>query len=140
MGDGGSAGDPFNDAHNHGSLLGKILRIDVESGVLPYGVPATNPFVHSSGYRPEILALGLRNPWRYSFDRLTGDLYIDDVGQNLYEEVDFQLASSTGGENYGWNIMEASHCSSLLPAVQPVLSFRWPNMTIRPGTVQLQAA
>ncbi|HSB31996.1 MAG TPA: PQQ-dependent sugar dehydrogenase, partial [Candidatus Sulfobium mesophilum] len=99
-----------------------------------------NPFVLSSGYRPEILALGLRNPWRYSFDRLTGDLYIGDVGQNLYEEVDFQLASSTGGENYGWNIMEASHCSSLLPAVQPVLSFRWPNMTIRPGTVQLQAA
>ncbi|SPQ00863.1 hypothetical protein NBG4_360002 [Candidatus Sulfobium mesophilum] len=110
MGDGGSAGDPFNNAHNHGSLLGKILRIDVESGVLPYGVPATNPFVLSSGYRPEILALGLRNPWRYSFDRLTGDLYIGDVGQNLYEEVDFQLASSTGGENYGWNIMEASHC------------------------------
>ncbi len=110
MGDGGSSGDPLNNAQNHDSLLGKMLRIDVESGVFPYGVPATNPFVISSGYRPEIWALGLRNPWRFSFDRLTGDLYIGDVGQNLYEEVDFQPVSSAGGQNYGWNIMEASHC------------------------------
>ncbi len=110
MGDGGSAGDPFNNAQNHGSLLGKMLRIDVESGAVTYGVPPTNPFVLSPGYRPEIWALGLRNPWRFSFDRQTGDLYIGDVGQNLFEEVDFQPASSTGSENYGWNIMEASHC------------------------------
>ena len=110
MGDGGSAGDPFKNAQNHGSLLGKLLRIDVESGIAPYRVPPSNPFVNSPGYRPEIWALGLRNPWRFSFDRQTGDLYIGDVGQNLFEEVDFQPASSTGGENYGWNIMEASHC------------------------------
>ncbi|MFI5294608.1 MAG: PQQ-dependent sugar dehydrogenase [Thermodesulfovibrionales bacterium] len=110
MGDGGSAGDPRKYAQNHGSLLGKMLRIDVESGTLPYSVPPTNPFVQTLGYLPEIWALGLRNPWRFSFDRQTGDLYIGDVGQNLYEEVDFQPAASTGGENYGWNIMEASHC------------------------------
>ena len=94
MGDGGSAGDPFNNAQNHASLLGKLLRIDVESVVVPYGIPRTNPFVRSPGYRPEIWALGLRNPWRFSFDRQTGDLYIGDVGQNLFEEVDFQPASS----------------------------------------------
>ncbi len=110
MGDGGYAGDPLKNAQNHGSLLGKMLRIDVESGTFPYSVPPTNPFVFSSDYLPEIWALGLRNPWRFSFDRQTGDLYIGDVGQNLYEEVDLQPASSTGGENYGWNIMEASHC------------------------------
>ncbi len=110
MGDGGSAGDPQNNGQNKAALLGKMLRIDVESGVLPYAVPSTNPFVKTSGALPEIWALGLRNPWRFSFDRLTGDLYIADVGQNLYEEVDFQPASSPGGENYGWNIMEASHC------------------------------
>jgi len=110
MGDGGSGGDPFKNAQNPGSLLGKMLRIDVETGAAPYGVPLTNPFVHSPGHQPEIWALGLRNPWRFSFDRQTGDLYIGDVGQGLFEEVDFQPASSTGGENYGWNIMEASHC------------------------------
>ncbi|TAN39743.1 MAG: hypothetical protein EPN25_10340 [Nitrospirae bacterium] len=110
MGDGGSGGDPLNNAQNHASLLGKMLRIDVESGAVPYGIPPTNPFVQSPGYRPEIWALGLRNPWRFSFDRQTGDLYIGDVGQNLFEEVDFQPASSTGGENYGWNVMEASQC------------------------------
>lgn len=110
MGDGGSGGDPFKNGQNQGSLLGKMLRIDVESGAVTYSVPPTNPFVQSPGYRPEIWALGLRNPWRFSFDRQTGDLYIGDVGQNLFEEVDFQPASSTGGENYGWNIMEASHC------------------------------
>jgi len=129
MGDGGSGGDPLNNAQNHDSLLGKLLRIDVESGAIPYGVPRrnhspdyrvprTNPFVRSPGYRPEIWALGLRNPWRFSFDRQTGDLYIGDVGQNLFEEVDFQPASSTGGENYGWNIMEASHCY-LRPSCSP---------------------
>jgi len=110
MGDGGSAGDPMNFAQNPGSLLGKLLRIDVESGSRPYRVPSDNPFVRRTGYRPEIWALGLRNPWRFSFDRNTGDLYLGDVGQGSQEEIDFQPASSTGGENYGWKIMEGSRC------------------------------
>lgn len=110
MGDGGAGGDPQNNGQNPGTLLGKLLRIDVESGQAPYAVPPTNPFVNTPGYRPEIWALGLRNPWRFAFDRQTGDLYIGDVGQNAYEEVDFQPGTSGGGENYGWNIMEGAHC------------------------------
>lgn len=110
MGDGGSGGDPENRAQNPQELLGKILRIDVESGVVPYAVPATNPYVSNPAYRPEIWALGVRNPWRFSFDRLTADLTIGDVGQNQYEEVDFQPAASPGGENYGWRIMEGDQC------------------------------
>jgi glucose/arabinose dehydrogenase len=110
MGDGGSGGDPFNHAQTPGSLLGKLLRIGVESGVSPYEVPTGNPFISAPGYRPEIWALGLRNPWRFSFDRGTGDLYIGDVGQNAREEIDYQPASSPGGENYGWRIMEGMHC------------------------------
>jgi glucose/arabinose dehydrogenase len=109
-GDGGSAGDPQNNAQNRLSLLGKILRIDVESGVEPYAVPASNPFADLDDAQPEIWALGLRNPWRFSFDRLTGDLYIADVGQSDWEEVHVQPASSNGGENYGWRILEGSHC------------------------------
>ncbi|MGE5347365.1 MAG: PQQ-dependent sugar dehydrogenase, partial [Acidithiobacillales bacterium] len=110
MGDGGSGGDPQNNAQNPASLLGKILRIDVTSGAPTYIVPPSNPFVSRPGWRPEIWALGLRNPWRFSFDRKTGDLYIGDVGQNSREEVDFQPASSAGGENYGWRIMEGTAC------------------------------
>ena len=111
MGDGGSAGDPQNRAQNPSTLLGKLLRIDVEAGdPLSYTVPATNPFRDVPGYRDEIWALGLRNPWRFSFDTKTGDLYIGDVGQGGFEEIDYQPAASTGGENYGWRIMEASHC------------------------------
>jgi glucose/arabinose dehydrogenase len=87
-----------------------MLRIDVESGADPYDVPADNPFIGVEGYRPEIWALGLRNPWRYSFDAETADLYIADVGENRYEEVDVQPAFSAGGENYGWNVMEGLHC------------------------------
>lgn len=109
MGDGGNAGDPGNRAQNPQQLLGKMLRLDVESGVSPYAVPASNPFVSRPRFLPEIWALGLRNPWRFSFDRLTGDLYLADVGQGLYEEVDFQPASSTGGQNYGWRLREATH-------------------------------
>jgi glucose/arabinose dehydrogenase len=109
-GDGGSGGDPQGNAQNPASLLGKLLRIDVESGVDPYLVPATNPYTQTVGYRGEIWALGLRNPWRYAFDRQTGDLYIGDVGQNTEEEVDFQPASSHGGENYGWNVLEGNLC------------------------------
>jgi glucose/arabinose dehydrogenase len=110
MGDGGGGGDPEGNAQDPTSLLGKILRIDVESGATPYSIPASNPYTETTDYRAEIWALGLRNPWRFSFDRLTGDLYIGDVGQNTYEEIDYQAASSAGGENYGWNIMEGRHC------------------------------
>ncbi|HEV2330952.1 MAG TPA: chitobiase/beta-hexosaminidase C-terminal domain-containing protein, partial [Verrucomicrobiae bacterium] len=106
VGDGGSEGDPLTNGQNTANLFGKILRIDVESGAWPYAIPADNPYVSSSGYAPEIWAYGLRNPWRFSFDDQTGDLYIGDVGQNSYEEIDFQPAGSAGGQNYGWRIME----------------------------------
>jgi glucose/arabinose dehydrogenase len=109
MGDGGSGGDPQNNAQNLASLLGKMLRIDVDGGP-PYGIPPDNPFIGDPAALPEIWALGLRNPWRFSFDRLTGDLFIADVGQNRFEEVNFQAAGSTGGENYGWRLMEADSC------------------------------
>lgn len=110
LGDGGSGGDPLKNAQNLGTLLGKILRIDVESGTSPYAIPPGNPFVGIPGARGEIWAYGLRNPWRFSFDRETADLYISDVGQSLYEEIDFQEAGSAGGANYGWNILEGNHC------------------------------
>src|SRR5439155_900879 len=109
MGDGDSGGDPGNRAQNLGELLGKILRIDV-NGAVPYAIPATNPFRSTPGARPEIWAYGLRNPWRFSFDRQKGDLFIADVGQDKWEEVDFQPATSAGGENYGWRLMEGTHC------------------------------
>lgn len=112
MGDGGGAGDPFGLAQNPRTLLGKILRIDVESGIAPYTIPDSNPFLAendpSERYRDEIWAVGVRNPWRFSFDRLTGDLFMGDVGQNAVEEINFQSASSLGGENYGWSIYEGS--------------------------------
>jgi glucose/arabinose dehydrogenase len=110
MGDGGSGGDPEERAQAPGDLLGKLLRIDVETGATPYAIPPTNPYTQTTSYRPEIWALGLRNPWRFSFDRSTGDLYTADVGQLLYEEVNVQPAASPGGENYGWDIMEGLHC------------------------------
>jgi glucose/arabinose dehydrogenase len=110
MGDGGSAGDPQGNAQNPNSLLGKMLRIDVNA--LPYAIPETNPFVGPGPPLDEIWALGLRNPWRFSFDRKTRDLYIADVGENSWEEVDIQPADSRGGKNYGWNTMEGAHCFS----------------------------
>jgi glucose/arabinose dehydrogenase len=131
-GDGGGGGDPAENAQNPAQRLGKMLRIDVEpdgpvspgldhriflpfltggqAQPLPYTIPPDNPFINNPGYLPEIWALGLRNPWRYSFDRTTGDLYIGDVGQGNWEEVDFQSASSPGGENYGWDNMEGFAC------------------------------
>jgi glucose/arabinose dehydrogenase len=109
MGDGGGSGDPDNRAQNLSDLLGKMLRIDVD-GTPPYSIPADNPFVGTPGARAEIWAYGLRNPWRFSFDRLTGDLFIADVGQNQWEEIDLQPAASAGGENYGWRRMEGNHC------------------------------
>lgn len=109
MGDGGDAGDPNNYAQNPDSLLGKMLRIAVD-GDVPYSVPPDNPFVSDDQVRDEIWALGLRNPWRFSFDRSTGDLFIGDVGQYNWEEIDYQPVSSTGGENYGWRLMEGNNC------------------------------
>ena len=108
MGDGGGSGDPGNRAQDDQLLLGKMLRIDV-SGPAGYTVPADNPFVGQPP-RDEIWAKGLRNPWCFGFDRLTGDLWIADVGQNAVEEIDRQPASSAGGENYGWRLMEGSQC------------------------------
>lgn len=105
LGDGGSAGDPGNRAQNPMEYLGKMLRIDVDQG-LPYAIPESNPFYNVPGTLGEIWALGLRNPWRFSFDRLTGDLWIADVGQNAVEEINFQPAGSQGGENYGWRCYE----------------------------------
>lgn len=108
LGDGGSGGDPLGNGQSLDTLLGKVLRIDINQGD-PYAIPAANPYA-SGGGRPEIWAYGLRNPWRFAFDRLTGDLYIGDVGQNQYEEIDYQPATSPGGENYGWNILEGTAC------------------------------
>jgi len=107
MGDGGSAGDPQNLAQNVSDLLGKMLRLDVSNSSVaaPYAVPAGNPSFGPDG-RPEMWAVGLRNPWRFSFDRATGDMFIADVGQNAVEEVNFQPSASTGGENYGWKLRE----------------------------------
>lgn len=109
LGDGGGGGDPQNNAQDRQALLGKMLRLDVDSGS-PYSIPASNPFAADDFTRDEIWALGLRNPYRYSFDRLTGELYIADVGQDAIEEVNRQTASSTGGENYGWRLMEGDNC------------------------------
>jgi glucose/arabinose dehydrogenase len=107
-GDGGSANDPQGNGQNPATLLGKMLRISVD-GAEPYAVPPDNPFLDQADVRPEIWALGLRNPWRFSFDRLTGDMYIGDVGQNQYEEIDLQPAGQ-GGLNYGWVTTEGFHC------------------------------
>jgi glucose/arabinose dehydrogenase len=106
MGDGGSGGDPLGNAQNLQTLLGKMLRIDVDHGD-PFAIPVDNPFIGNG--LPEIWATGLRNPWRFSFDRLTGDLYIADVGQDAWEEVDFVPAGTAGGMNFGWNYLEGTH-------------------------------
>lgn len=108
-GDGGSGGDPGNRAQNPTNLLGKMLRLDVDHG-LPYSIPPSNPFVADPNTADEIWAIGLRNPWRFNFDRATGDLYIADVGQNAWEYVHFEPAGDPGGRNYGWRIIEGNHC------------------------------
>lgn len=108
MGDGGSQADPHGNGQNTETLLGKILRLDVNNGE-PYAIPGDNPFVNGGG-RLEIWAVGLRNPWRFSFDRATGDMFIADVGQDSYEEIDFYPAGSPPGANFGWNIMEGWFC------------------------------
>jgi glucose/arabinose dehydrogenase len=111
VGDGISGGDPFGNAQNLGLLLGKILRLDVDRA-LPYAVPRDNPFVGVAAARPEIWAYGLRNPWRFSFVRDTGDLVIGDAGEDRVEEIDVGSGARGGGENYGWNIMEGTLCFS----------------------------
>jgi glucose/arabinose dehydrogenase len=108
MGDGGSGGDPLGHGQNRATLLGDILRIDVDAGD-PYAVPADNPFVGQAGARGEIWATGVRNPWRFAFDREAGLLYLADVGQNALEEVNVVPAASAG-LNFGWNVMEGSRC------------------------------
>jgi glucose/arabinose dehydrogenase len=105
FGDGGRPDQPNDNSQNPGLALGKMLRLEVEGET--YRVPPDNPFLDDPSYLPEIWALGLRNPWKFSFDRQTGDLYIGDVGQWLYEEINFQAADSRGGENYGWSAYEA---------------------------------
>jgi glucose/arabinose dehydrogenase len=110
VGDAGPAGDPRGNAQSLRTRLGKILRIDVDrlpsKGPRRYVIPRTNPFVGYPGARPEIYHRGLRNPWRFSFDRVSGDLWIGDVGQNLLEEIDFLPAGAPGGANFGWNLLE----------------------------------
>ena len=119
MGDGGGPGDPMNLAQNPSTLLGKLLRIGVD-GAAPYAVPGTNPFARGGGRR-EIFALGFRNPWRFSFDRLTGQIYLGDVGQEAIEEIDVIVP----GGNYGWRLKEGDACfepdvgCELVPGLQP---------------------
>lgn len=130
VGDGGSGGDPNGNGQNRNVLLGKLLRLDV-NGAGQASVPADNPFVGQAGVRPEIWSYGLRNPWRFSFDRVTGDLYIGDVGQNSREEIDVSTDQTDFGRglNYGWKIMEGTACFS--PSVgcnktgliQPILDY-----------------
>jgi glucose/arabinose dehydrogenase len=127
-GDGGplAGHDPNNHAQNLDVLLGKLLRLDVDRDDFPgdptrnYAIPPNNPFVNQAGSRPEIWAFGLRNPWRNCFDRATGDLYIADVGQNTFEEVNFQPAASMGGENYGWRAKEGKHPTPTLHPPDPI--------------------
>ena len=130
-GDGGLLRDPDNRGQAPDTLLGKLLRIDVESGARPYGIPDTNPFSLENDYRDEIWALGLRNPWGFAFDKDTGALFIPDTGQDKREEVNFQAAGSRGGQNYGWPIMEGNICFEhvLLPCradglIHPIAEYR----------------
>lgn len=126
LGDGGSQNDPQGNGQNPHTLLGSILRIDV-NGEEGYSIPDDNPFADGTQGAPEVWAYGLRNPWRFTFDRATGDLYIADVGQNRYEEINFEPADSPGGVNYGWNIYEGRHpfTGSAAPAnmVLPVAEY-----------------
>jgi hypothetical protein len=152
LGDGGAGGDPGNRAQNLDTLLGKLLRIDVDSADpgRNYSVPASNPFAadapagcSESCLAPpcgttcdEIWAYGLRHPWRFSFDRESGDLYLGDVGQGFWEEVDFQAQSSPGGENYGWHVMEGTHCypPRLMDSCTPPANHTPPVLEYNQGT------
>ncbi len=128
LGDGGSGGDPQNSGQTATTFLGKMLRIDVDNGN-PYAIPPDNPFADEDFFLDEIWAYGLRNPWRFSFDRLTGDLWIGDVGQDAWEEINFQPAGSAGGQNYGWRCYEGnvayntSGCQGLATMTPPVAAY-----------------
>ena len=128
MGDGGFGGDPQNRAQDMSTLLGKMLRIDPRrSGARPYRVPADNPFVGETGVRPEIYASGLRNPWRFSFDRVTGALTIADVGQDSWEEINYSAPGTAAGANFGWRVFEGPdrYADGSAPGAQaPVLGLR----------------
>ncbi|MBP6825940.1 MAG: PQQ-dependent sugar dehydrogenase [Saprospiraceae bacterium] len=134
LGDGGNANDPLSNGQKKNTFLAKILRIDVSNSndLQPYTVPADNPFVGNTEYLPEIWSLGWRNPWRFSFDRLTGDMWVGDVGQNLYEEIDFEPAN-TPGLNYGWRCYEGNHtfntggCQGADAYVMPVFEYKHSN-------------
>jgi glucose/arabinose dehydrogenase len=124
LGDGGAGGDPQDNAENPNTLLGKILRINVDTEQ-SYSIPPDNPFANGGG-EPEIWALGLRNPWRFSFDRQTGDIYIADVGQNQWEEINFLPAGSPGGVNFGWDFLEGTHPFEGIPPaglISPVFEY-----------------
>jgi len=127
MGDGGSGGDPFGNAQNPSVLLGKMLRIDVNG--FQYSIPPDNPFINNLGYRPEIWAMGLRNPWKFTFDPDKGHMWIGDVGQGLWEEVDFEVNGFYGGANYGWKCYEGNHeynttdCSAMSEYTFPIFEF-----------------
>jgi glucose/arabinose dehydrogenase len=133
LGDGGSGGDPLNNSQNTNILLGKFLRLDVSNASVatPYTIPPDNPFIGKTNYRPEIWSVGWRNPWRFSFDRLTGDLWVGDVGQNAREEIDFEPAK-TPGLNYGWRCREGSQnynsngCQSADAYIYPVFTYANP--------------
>lgn len=128
-GDGGSGGDPQNNGQNRNTLLGKILRLDVSGDDFPadpgrnYRIPSDNPFVGQSNVREEVWAYGLRNPWRNSFDRQTGDFYIADVGQGSREEINFQSFDSVGGENYGWRVREGTLGADVPGAIDPFYEY-----------------
>jgi glucose/arabinose dehydrogenase len=126
LGDGGSGGDPLGNGQNFNSLLGSLLRLDIDHGD-PYAIPADNPFVGQANHRGEVWAKGLRNPWRYAFDAPTSLLYIADVGQGLHEEVDV-VATNRAGLNYGWNVMEGLSCYNASTCMQigfelPILDY-----------------
>jgi glucose/arabinose dehydrogenase len=142
MGDGGSANDPGNRAQSPDELLGKLLRIDVSGS--PYAIPPDNAFAQNGLGRPEIWALGLRNPWRIGFDRATGDLYIGDVGQDRVEEIDFLPRGAPAGANFGWRVVEGDRCTGLSPAapcpsaafVAPILTYpHGPGCSVTGGVV-----
>lgn len=133
MGDGGSGNDPQDRAQNPQELLGKMLRIDVD-GAAPYGIPPGNMFASSGLGRPEIWASGLRNPWRFSFDRGTGDLYVGDVGQDVLEEIDFLPRETASGANFGWRVVEGTRCTGNSPGAPcPSASYTAPVVTYDHG-------
>ena len=129
VGDGGQWGDPYNNAQNLGNLFGKILRIDVDTGD-PYAIPDDNPFNNNEDAKDEIWLYGLRNVWRFSFDWGKGDVYLGDVGQDLWEEIDFVAAENAGGQNFGWRVMEGNHCYNPKEDCEPTGElpiFEYPN-------------